>query len=295
MALNHTHKGYDNFVLENEIEDQFNSRLDLMRFCTVDRSLEGVAGMKKKFHRYHATNGTQYLKMGAGNTKNIEVSMTDEEYEILLAQNRFPYYDEEAMNDPLLITTGVRHMATDMFNSTNEKVFEEFGKAELKVYSKAFDFNAFVDAVASIDLPETTEAGDTGSIEVFAFVNKKQSAEIRKNLKDDLKYVEAFVRKGYIGTVAGVNIYEKKDAPDDYIVVGTRNAVTFFVKKGTEVEQNTKNNRDNDAANKRLNVIYSRKYYVPALTDATQVCHIVKGEAPADTDSEDKGGEQSND
>lgn len=286
MALNHTHKGYDNFVLENEIEDQFNSRLDLMRFCTVDRSLEGVAGMKKIFHRYHATNGTEYLSMGEGNTKNIEVSMTDEEYEILLAQNRFPYYDEELMKDPLLITTGVKHIATDMFNSTNEKVFAEFAKAELKVYTAAFDFNSFVDAVASLDLPETTKAGDTGNIEVFAFVNKKQSAEIRKNLKDDLKYVEAFVRKGYVGTVAGVNIYEKKDAPDDYIVVGTRNAVTFFVKKGTEVEQNTKGNRDNDSTNKRLNVIYSRKYYVPALTDATQVCHIVKGTAPAESEGD---------
>lgn len=282
MALNHTHQGYDNFVLENEIEDQFNSRLDLMRFCTVDRSLEGTAGMKKIFHRYHATNGTEYLAMGEGNTKNIEVSMTDEEYEILLAQNRFPYYDEELMKDPLLITTGVRHIATDMFNSTNEKVFDEFAKAELKVYTSAFDFNAFVDAVAKLDLPETTEAGATGGIEVFAFVNKNQSAEIRKNLKDDLKYVEAFVRKGYIGTVAGVNIYEKKDAPDDYIVVSTRKAVTFFVKKGTEVEQNTHGNRDNEAANTRLNVIYSRKYYVPALTDATQVCHIVKGEAPTE-------------
>jgi len=44
MALNHTHTLYDNFVLANEIEDQFNSMLDLARFVKVDRSLVGTAG-----------------------------------------------------------------------------------------------------------------------------------------------------------------------------------------------------------------------------------------------------------
>ena len=33
------HKIYDNFYLSNEIEDQFNSHLDLQQFCTVDISL----------------------------------------------------------------------------------------------------------------------------------------------------------------------------------------------------------------------------------------------------------------
>ena len=29
------HTLYQNFVLANEIEDQYNSHLDLMRFCTI--------------------------------------------------------------------------------------------------------------------------------------------------------------------------------------------------------------------------------------------------------------------
>ena len=41
------HKIYDNFYLSNEIEDQFNSHLDLQQFCTVDNSLVGTAGMKR--------------------------------------------------------------------------------------------------------------------------------------------------------------------------------------------------------------------------------------------------------
>jgi hypothetical protein len=111
MALNHTHQAFPNFVLENTIEDQYNSHLDLMRFCTVDNSLVGVAGDIKKIRVYSASNGTEKLAMGDGNTKNIEVAYADKEYVILLAQNRFPYYDEELMRDPLVVDTGVRHMA----------------------------------------------------------------------------------------------------------------------------------------------------------------------------------------
>ena len=80
MALNHTHQAFPNFILENTIEDQYNSHLDLMRFCTVDNSLVGVAGDIKKIRVYSATNGTEKLAMGDGNTKNIEVAYADKEY-----------------------------------------------------------------------------------------------------------------------------------------------------------------------------------------------------------------------
>ena len=96
----HTHQAYANFVLANEIEDTYNSHLDLARFCTVDNSLVGVAGDTKKIHVYTANSGTEKLAMGVGNSKNIEVSYAETEYKILLAQNRFPYYDEEEMPLP---------------------------------------------------------------------------------------------------------------------------------------------------------------------------------------------------
>lgn len=50
------HKIYDNFYLSNEVEDQFNSHLDLQQFCTVDNSLVGTAGMKRKINVYKATS-----------------------------------------------------------------------------------------------------------------------------------------------------------------------------------------------------------------------------------------------
>ena len=105
---------------------------------------------------------------------------------------------------------------------------------------------------------------DATGVEVFAWVNPKDMAALRKALKDDLKYVEAFVRTGYVGTVAGVNLYTKKDATLGTIVGGTKGAVTVFNKKGTEVEQPP---RSVDEANIRQNSIFSRKYYVAAITD----------------------------
>jgi hypothetical protein len=271
LALNHTHVIYDNFVLANEIEDQYNSKLDLVRFCTVDNSLVGVAGDTKKINVYRATNGTQKLAMGQGNTKNIEVSYTPEQYTIQLAQNRFPYYDEEVMVDPMVVPVGLRHMATDMFNTVQADIFAEFNKATLRVYTgaanKPIGFDSFVDAVALLNLENIED------VEIFAFVNPAEMANLRKSLKDDLKYVEAFVRSGYVGTVAGVNIYTKRDAETGTIVLGTKEAVTLFNKKGVEVEQE----RD---ANVRLNEIYSRKYYLAALTDATKAVKIVRGEEP---------------
>ena len=99
-------------------------------------------------------------------------------------------------------------------------------------------------------------------------------AEVRKALKEDLKYVESFARTGYVGTVAGVNLYTKKDAVSGTIIIGTREAVTLFNKKGVEVEQVTANNRSETAANTRLNTIFSRKYYLAALTDETKAVKI---------------------
>lgn len=259
---------YDNFFLSNEVEDQFNSHLNLQQFCTVDNSLVGEAGMKRKINVYKATDGTEKLAMGVGNSKSIEVSYTPEEYVIQLAQNRFEYYDEQVMTDPMVVPVGVRHMGTDMFNTVNKDIFAEFNKASLLLDVSNFDFGSFADAVAMLKLEETE------GVNIFGFVNARNMADIRKALKDDLKYVESFSRNGYVGTVAGVNLYTKKDAVFGTIIIATKEAVTLFNKKGTEIEQITKNARSETAANTRLNTIFSRKYYLAALTDATKVVKI---------------------
>ena len=262
---------YENFFLSNEVEDQFNSHLDLQQFCTVDNGLVGTAGMKRKINVYSATDGTEKLEMGEGNSKSITVGYVQKEYEILLAQNRFEYYDEQAMTDPMLVPVGTRHMGTDMFNTVNGDIYGEFAKATRILPVEAFDFAAFVDAQSMLNL-ENLEG-----VNIFAFVCAADMAAIRKSLKDDLKYVEAFAKNGYVGTVGGVHLYTKKNATPGSIYMATKEAVTIFNKKGTEIEQITKNARSESAANTRLNTIFSRKYYLTALTDETKDIHIANG------------------
>ena len=252
---------YENFFLSNTVDDQYNSHLDLQQFCTIDNELEGVAGMKRVINTYRATNGTEKLAVGAGNTKSIEVSYTPVEYDIALAQNRFVWNDEHAMTDPMLVPVGMKHAGTDIYNTVQADVYGEFAKTGLEVSVAAYNFDAFVDAVAALDI-ENDEGAN-----IFAFVCPKDKAAVRKALKDDLKYIEEYARTGYIGTVAGVHLFTKADATEGTIIVATKEAVTIFNKKGVEIEQE----RD---GNTRTNSAFSRKYYVVALTNESKAVKI---------------------
>ena len=255
---------YENFFLSNTVEDQYNSHLDLQQFCTVDDTLVGTAGLKRIIHTYRATNGTENLTIGQGNSKSIEVSYTPVEYEIALAQNRFDWNDEHAMTDPMLVPVGMKHAGTDMFNTVQGDIYGEFAKTGIEVPVTAFDFDAFVDASAALNLENLED------VSVFAFVCPKDKAKVRKALKDTLQYVETYAKNGYIGTVAGINLYTKKDATEGEIIVATKDAVTIFNKKGVEIEQE----RD---ANTRKNSAFSRKYYVVALTNESKAVKIKLG------------------
>ena len=260
--------GYQNFFLSNTVEDQFNSHLDLQQFCTVDNGLEGTAGMKRIIHSYRATNGTEKLTVGQGNTKSIEVSYTPVEYVIALAQNRFVWRDEDAMTDPMIVPVGMKHAGTDIFNTVQADIYTEFAKTGIEVTATAPNFEAFVDAGAALNI-ENLEG-----VTKFALVCPKDMGKIRKALKDELKYNEAYARSGYVGSVADIHIYTKADATEGEIIVATKDAVTIFNKKGVEVEQIAQGTRSETAANVRENTAFSRKYYVVALTDESKAVKI---------------------
>lgn len=262
---------YDNFVLESMIGELVASQLDLQQFATPDASLEGQPGMIKKINRYTASDGTQKLDIGEGNTVSIAATYAPEEYRIQLAQNRFEYHDEEDMTDPIAIETGIRKQAAGLFDQMNADVYAEWEKAYLTTTAAdaAGIFGAFVDAQSyinqeTLDQPEAT----------FAVLNNRDLATVRKALGSNLQYVEAYARQGYVGTVAGTPLYVKKNATPGKIYMATRSAVTIFYKSGVEVENLVKGNRSADDANVRLNSRFARQYYVAALTDATKVVEI---------------------
>ena len=260
QSLNHTHVVYDNFVLENKVEDMLITKLDLAQYATHDDSLSETAGMKKVINKYIATGNVEDLKMGEGNTDDIEVSFESEEYVVGTTQGRFPYYDEEAMTDPNLVEVGLKKLSAQMVNDLTTKIVDELNKTGLVEYGCTWTFNNIVDAISIFNTDESEEG-------LFLLINPAQTGDFRKNLKDDLKYVEDFVRTGYIGTVCGVPVIATKAVPAGTAFLATREAVTIFTKKGSEIEQE----RD---VNFRLNKIYARKVMVVALTDGTKCVRL---------------------
>lgn len=253
-AMSHT--VYENFVLENKLEDLLITHLDLNQFATHDNSLVETAGMKKIIHTYTSTGDVEDLAMGEGNTDGIVVSFSDEEYEVGTTQGRFSYYDEQEMTDPLVVDAGLDGLAKRMANDLTEKIVDEMDKANLIATGVDWDFDSFVDAIAMY--PYEDENG------LFCLINPAQKADIRKALADDLKYVEDFARTGYIGSVCGVPIYVSKAVPEGNAFLATKEAITVFTKKGSETEQE----RD---ANHRMNTVYARKVALVAITDKTRI------------------------
>ena len=267
-SLNHTHVVYDNTILENKIEDFLTTALDVAQYATHDDSLTQSAGMKKVVNKYTATGNVEDVLMGEGNTEDIEVAFDSVEYTVGVTQGRFPYYDEEAMTDPMVVDVGLKKLAAQMTNDLTAKIVKELDKTKLVINSATWTFNQIVDAIAMF--PDEEISG------LFLLVNKAQVADLRKNLGDSLKYVEDFVRTGYIGTVCGVPVIATNAVKAGEAYLATKEAVTIFTKKGSEIEQE----RD---ANVRLNKIYARKVMLVALTDDTKVIKLTsapKAQAP---------------
>lgn len=250
---------YDNVVLANKIEDILTTAVDLTSYMTVDTSMTQEAGMKKKINTYKAQGDVETLAMGSGNTGDIEVSFATKEYEVETVQGRFQYYDEQAMTDPMVVQAGLEGIAKTMINDFTTKAVAEFDKATLTVQRTGFAFTDIVDAIAKLN----TESEDG----LFILVGVADLAKFRKELQDDLKYSEGFVRTGYVGSVCGVPVIVTKAIANGNIYLASKEAVTLFIKKDTEVEQE----RD---ANVRNNKVYIRKVAVVALTDENKVVKL---------------------
>lgn len=253
------HTIYENFVLANKLADMLTTQVDLNTYMTIDTELTQEAGMKKIIHTYRATSGVEQLGMGEGNTKDIEVSFDSAEYDVKTYQGRFVYYDEQAMTDPMVVDTGLEGVVSDMINQFTALAVAEFDKATLVQDGTAWDFDVVVDALAKMNME--TEEG------LFLLISPKDLANFRKALRNDLSHSEGFVRTGYIGHVAGVPVIVSKAVGAGKGYLATKEAVSLFLKKDTEIEQD----RDPDT---RKNLVWGRKVGVVALTDATKVVKI---------------------
>lgn len=269
--------------VSNEIEDTYLSHLDLNGFCTVDNSLQGVPGDIRTIDVYGASGTAVDVAEGYGNSTSISTTLTPNRYQIKCAQDWFRYSDEALMRDPIAVQTGLNHMGIALFNKVNSDIYTQMKSVSGDDHTVSVlkpDFSAFVDAVSKLAIKD--QAGEDAMDAqqrflptVFALLGKAEIAAARKELKDELKYVEAYARTGYVGTVAGVNLYYKQDATTGVIMVGTRQAVTVFNKTGVNVEYAARNGGTQGTANIRMNDVYARKYYIAALTDEDQMVKML--------------------
>lgn len=254
---------YENFVLEDKLNEALTTGLSISQFLTIDESLKEEAGMMKKINKYSSTGDVQDVAEGYGNTSAIEMGYTQETYTVGTTQGRFIYTDEDEMTDPFLVDAGITDLGKKLVNNMVDKAIDEYKKASKNIASASISFDDFVDAIALLNKENDEEAG------LFALVNPDMKGKLRKAMGDDLKYVEAFVRSGYIGSVCGVPVYVSKAIPNDMVIIASKKAVTAFVKKSTEIEQ------DRDK-NTRTNTIYGRFVNVVALTNDDEVAFIAK-------------------
>lgn len=258
------HTIYENKVLANKIESLLETAVDMNAYMTIDNSLTHEAGMKKAINVYTANGNVEDLAMGQGNSGEIEVSFTTREYEVATTQGKFSYFDEQEMKDPMVVEVGLKAVAETMTNDLTTKAIAEMDKTSNIVYftsGAGITFDTVVDSIAKLNTED--ESG------LFLLINPAEKAQVRKSLGDDLKYTEGFARTGYIGTVCGVPVIVSKAVPASKAFLGTKDAVTCFVKKGSEIEQERN-------ADIRKNDVFARKVMLVALTDESKIVKLIE-------------------
>lgn len=262
--------------VSNEIEDLYASHLDLNGFCTVDNNLQGVAGDRRKINVYGATGSAEKVAEGQGNSGYISTTLVEKEYVVECAQAWFQYSDEAYMRDPVAVQTGVTRLGVSLFDQVNADLYGEMAKASQIVEASTPGFNAFVDAAAKIDFADGNETareyqGRTIPT-LWAIMDSNTLADTRKAMAAQIVYDPNLAwAQGYVGTVAGIALFVKKNATQKMIYVGTDKAVTIFNKTGVNTEIAA---RSKDEANKRLNNLFARKYYIAALTNNSQIVQL---------------------
>lgn len=251
---------YDNFVLENKFKDILETKLDAIKFMTVDTDLQGVEGMKKTINTYTYEGAVEAVEEGATNTTRGKVTFVDQDYDVIVKQQVFDYTDEQAMKDRNVVEVGVKGSATEMVNDLNNDFFTEIAKTStLHTHTGALSYDVIVDAIEKMNIED-----ETG---LFLLIGTDLKAQIRKDPDFKASRLGEMLYHGQIGDICGVPVAVSKKVPANTAYLATKEAVTCFVKKQNEVEQDRQKE-------KRINTVITRKVALVALTDATKAVKI---------------------
>lgn len=260
---------YSNKVIEAKAKDILSTKINARSMMTIDDSLVGTAGMIKTINTYTYTGTAEEVAAGAGNTSRGSIAYVGKDYTVKMVQQAFDYLDEDFMKDNVIVDMGIQGATSVMSNKMTSDFYTALATAnsgtELvqKVTfpkGKEISYDAIVDAISALNVED--ESG------VFVIIPNAWKAALRKDADYKAARMGEVVYNGQVGTIAGIPVVATKALTGKAYVL-TKEAVTLFLKKDVEVEQ------DRDA-DKRKNSIYLRDCYVCALTDATKACKIVE-------------------
>ena len=260
---------YPNKVIEAKAKDILTTQINARSMMTIDTSLTQNAGMVKTINTYTYSGAAEEVAAGSGNSTRGSIAYVGKDYTVKMVQQAFDYLDEDFMKDPVIVDYGIKgatsvmsnKMTTDFYSALATKSgASELVKGITFAKGKALSYDVIVDAISELNLEDESK--------IFIVIPNAWKASLRKDADYKSAQMGEVIYNGQVGTVCGIPVIATKALTDKAYVM-TNEAVTLFLKKDVEVEQ------DRDA-DKRKNSVYLRDCYVCALTDATKACKITE-------------------
>lgn len=269
---------FDNRVIGSKFQDLLVTALNARNFMTIDTELAEAPGMYKTVNTYVNTAGTvEELGEGYGNTSTGTVEFVSKDYRVLCAQYRFMFSDEDVLKDPKVVDAHTKFASEKVANYLTSKFY---GALDTVVGGEGADADDFV--VHSVEIAANKHISYDVVVDALDYLNFEKEDELfllipnswKKYIRKDEDFKAARMGEilftGQIGTIAGIPVICTKALNSlEEAFIMTKEAVTMFIKKESEVEDE----RDKD---KRENWYWTRQYFVCALTDATKVVRIVE-------------------
>ena len=263
---------YPNKVIEAKAKDILTTQINARSMMTIDTSLTQNAGMVKTINTYTYTGTAEEVSAGSGNSTRGSIAYVGKDYTVKMVQQAFDYLDEDFMKDPVIVDFGIKGATSVMTNKMTSDFYSALatksGASELVkgitfAKGKALSYDVIVDAISELNLEDESK--------IFIVIPNAWKASLRKDADYKSAQMGEVIYNGQVGTICGIPVIATKALTDKAYVM-TNEAVTLFLKKDVEVEQ------DRDA-DKRKNSVYLRDCYVCALTDATKACRITEATA----------------
>lgn len=260
---------YPNKVIEAKAKDILTTQINARSMMTIDSSLTQNAGMVRTINTYTYTGAAEEVAAGSGNTTRGSIAYVGKDYTVKMVQQAFDYLDEDFMKDPVIVDFGIKGATSVMTNKMTSDFYSalatknggtELVKGITFAKGKALSYDVIVDAISELNLEDESK--------IFIVIPNAWKASLRKDADYKSAQMGEVIYNGQVGTVCGIPVIATKALTDKAYVM-TNEAVTLFLKKDVEVEQ------DRDA-DKRKNSVYLRDCYVCALTDATKACKITE-------------------